>query len=180
VRIDLRHELLAESECEGPQPVRTGVGRFRKEVIAHTGAVQGTAIEAQIVEGEILGEGGVAQGEEQDAEGKKRGCSCVGACLAVGLNAFRSITLPPHIPEALYIARKPLWRFKRWKSRVCVSFKTSPQTSADGVARQGHATSPAAANIAFQSVDKRILKGLRKICPDAVYTRYARGGSSVF
>jgi hypothetical protein len=46
-------------------------------------------------------------------------------------------------------------------------------TDADGVARQGYATSPAAANIAFQSVDKQILKAIRKICPDAVYTRYA-------
>ncbi len=46
-------------------------------------------------------------------------------------------------------------------------------TDADGVARQGYATSPAAANIAFQSVDKQILKAVRKICPDGVYTRYA-------
>jgi hypothetical protein len=46
-------------------------------------------------------------------------------------------------------------------------------TDGNGVARQGYATSPAAANIGFQSVDKQILKALRKICPDGVYTRYA-------
>jgi hypothetical protein len=46
-------------------------------------------------------------------------------------------------------------------------------TDAAGVARQGYATSPAAANIAFQSVDRVILAALREICPGAVYTRYA-------
>ena len=46
-------------------------------------------------------------------------------------------------------------------------------TDASGVAGQGYATSPAAANIAFQQVDRNILKAIKRICPDAVYTRYA-------
>lgn len=46
-------------------------------------------------------------------------------------------------------------------------------TDTKGIARQGYATSPAAANIAFQPVDRQIIKALKRICPDAVYTRYA-------
>ena len=46
-------------------------------------------------------------------------------------------------------------------------------TDRDGVARQGYATSPAASNLAFQTVDHRILALLAAECPGAVYTRYA-------
>jgi Reverse transcriptase (RNA-dependent DNA polymerase) len=46
-------------------------------------------------------------------------------------------------------------------------------TDREGIARQGYATSPAAANLAFQPVDRLILAALAEECPGGVYTRYA-------
>jgi hypothetical protein len=46
-------------------------------------------------------------------------------------------------------------------------------TDQEGIARQGYATSPVAANIAFQEVDRQILESVYSLCADAVYTRYA-------
>ena len=46
-------------------------------------------------------------------------------------------------------------------------------TDRGGVARQGYPTSPCAANIAFQVVDRALLEELRKLEEKVVYTRYA-------
>ena len=46
-------------------------------------------------------------------------------------------------------------------------------TDRHGIARQGYATSPAASDLAFQTVDHRILALLAAEWPGAVYTRYA-------
>jgi hypothetical protein len=46
-------------------------------------------------------------------------------------------------------------------------------TDQEGIARQGYATSPAAANIAFQEADRQIIHAISSSGSGAAYTRYA-------
>ena len=45
----------------------------------------------------------------------------------------RGLTVPPALAHSVHLLLKPSGRRKHWQSDVCVTFKPSPQTSADGV-----------------------------------------------